>query len=49
MLYVQVYPKIYHIVLHASDVLQQLCQQGPVDISQLSARLTAGHTIRQPT
>ncbi|DBA70409.1 TPA: hypothetical protein ACH3X2_011822 [Trebouxia sp. C0005] len=37
----KVYPKIYATVLCASEVLQKLCKQGPVDISKLSARLTA--------
>lgn len=40
----QAYPKILSVVTEASNVLHQLCQQGPVDISKLSARLTAGGT-----
>ncbi len=47
-LHPQVFPKIYETVLSASSVLQQLCKQGPVDVSKVSARLTAGmikHTL----
>lgn len=39
---VQAYPKIYQSILQGSAAVQQICKHGPVDVSSLAMRLTAG-------
>lgn len=38
----QLFPRIYETVLQAVDVIQQLSKQGPVDMNDVSKRITAG-------
>lgn len=38
----QAYPRIYEAALQGSKALQQIYKQGPVDMSDLATRLTAG-------
>ena len=40
----QSFPQLYECVLKASDVMNTLRGQGPVDIKDLSSRLTAGES-----
>ena len=39
---VQAYPKIYQSILKGAAAVQQICKHGPVDVSSLAMRLTAG-------
>lgn len=41
----QAYPRIYEAALQGCSALQQICKQGPVDVSDLATRLTAGDLL----
>ncbi len=40
---IQAYPRIYQSILQGSAAVQQICKHGPVDVSSLAMRLTAGN------
>jgi len=45
LLLLQAYPQIYKCVCNATDVLHKMCRRRPVNISNLSSRITAGACI----